>query len=94
MKDRNYVFVRNSVHGTTIVVNYSGRSDVNTFLHRFDVWGSWGHQRMCNDEQHSKFVFECSKEFLEFCKTIDFRRAFLSMGVEVVFDDEAVMDID
>lgn len=94
--NRNFVFVTPSVHGTTTVVNYSGKSDVNTFLHRFDIWDSWGHQVMCSDENHSKFEFECSKEFYAFCITRDFKRAFRSMGVELVFEYEydRIKDID
>jgi len=92
--NRNFVFVDHSVHGTTTVVNYSGKSDVNTFLHHFDIWDSWGHQVLCSDNNHSKFEFECSKEFYTFCSTLDFIRAFMSMGVKVVFSYECVKEID
>ena len=94
MENRNIVFVQKSVYRTTNVVNYSGKSDVNTFLHRFDIWDGWGRQILCKDEQHSKFEFEYSEEFYGFCKTLDFKRAFISMGVEVVFDYADVKEID
>ncbi len=92
--NRNFVYVTPSVHGTTTVINYSGISGVNTFLHNFDIWDSWGHQVLCSDNNHSKFEFECSKEFYTFCSTMDFKRAFASMGVKVVFSYECVRDID
>lgn len=92
--NRNFVFVTPSVYGTTTVVNYSGKSEVNTFLHRFDIWDSWGHQVLCSDNNHSKFEFECSKAFHSLCYTVEFERAFASMGVAVVFNYECVKYID
>ena len=94
VENRKKVFIFMGAHNTCHVYNYSGRSDVNTFLHYFDIWRSWGYQTLCSDENHSKFEFECSKEFYEFCKTDDFKRAFRSMGVEVTFDYDEVRDID
>lgn len=94
MENRNKVFVTRSVHKTTDVINYSGRSDVNSFLGHFDVWGGNGHMKICRDEQHCKFLFECGEKFIDFCKTEDFKHAFRSMGVEIVFDYEDVADID
>lgn len=76
--ERQWIYIHESVHGTVWVYNYSGKSEVNTFLHYFDVWGSWGEQFICSDQIHSKFRFECSKEFAAFCLTTDFKRAFLS----------------
>lgn len=94
--NRNFVFVTPNAHGTTTVVNYSGDDNVNTFLHCFDIWGSWGDWITCSDKHHSKFVFECGKEFYAFCMTCDFKRAFRSMGVEVVFeyDYDRIKDMD
>ena len=94
--NRNFVFVSTNAHGTTTVVNYSGENDVNIFLHRFDIWGSWGDWVTCSDKHHSKFKFECSKEFYAFCMTRDFKQAFRSMGVEVVFecDYDKIKDMD
>ena len=94
-QNRNFVYVFKSVHNTTIAINYSGRSDVNTFLSYFDVWGGRGHQQLCSDENHSKFVFECSKEFYDFCHTEDFQRVFrVKMNVELVDDFSYVAKID
>lgn len=92
--NRDFVYVYTSVHGTTIAVNYSGRSDVNTFLWRFDVWNASGHQVLCSDENHSKFEFECSDKFWDFCHTDDFRFAFMRMGVDLTFSYEDVRNID
>ena len=89
----NYVYVFPSVHNTTNVVNYAaGNNAVNTFLWHFDVWGGNGKFKL-NEKSHSdpykqkpEVWFECSKEFLELCKTKDMQRAFKHMGVEVVFE--------
>ena len=92
--NRNKVYIYPSVHGTTNVVNYSGSNTVNSFFWHFDIWGSNGKFQMCSDENHSKVLFECSKEFLEMTKTDDFRRAFRHMGVEVTYDANDILDID
>ena len=89
----NYVYVFPSAHNTTNVVNYAAdNSAVNTFLSYFDVWGTNGHFKI-NENSHSdpykkkpEVWFECSKEFLELCKTEIMQRAFKKMGVEVVFE--------
>lgn len=48
--NRNYVYASPSVHGTCHVVNYrADLMDVNTFISNFDVWGSHGHFKMCED---------------------------------------------
>ena len=93
-QNRNYVYIFKSVHGTTSVINYSGESSVNTFLHYFDIWGSWGHQVLCSDENHSKFEFECSADFFEMCHILSFKLAFLRMGVRIVDSYDLVKNID
>lgn len=92
--DRNFVYAFPSPYVSTYVVNYSGSSEVNSFLHHFDVWGSRGHQKMCSDGQHSAFWFECSKNFYEMLHTEEFTRAFKSMGVVLTFDDKDIIHID
>ena len=94
VENRNKVFVVMGAHNTCLVYNYSGKSEVNSFLHHFEIWDGRGHQILCSYGNHSKFEFECSKEFYEFCKTDDFKRAFRSMGVEVTFDYDEVRYID
>ena len=82
--NRNFVYVSSSANNNSCwVVNYSGKSEVNTFLSYFDIWKGNGHQVLCKDGNHSKFQFECSKKFAEFLKTDEFIRAFQRMGVTV-----------
>ena len=89
----NYVYIFPSVHNTVNVVNYAADNNlVNTFLWHFDVWGSTGHfkinDKISNDpyKQALAVWFECSKEFMELCKTETMQKAFKQMGVEVVFE--------
>lgn len=93
-KNRNIVYIYTSVHGTTNAVNYSGNCDVNTFLWHFDIWGSNGHHSLCSDGNHTKALFECSKEFYELAQTEDFKRAFKHMGVSVTTDANDIINID
>lgn len=85
---RNYVYASKSVHGTCNVINYSGDSTVNSFLSKFDVWGSNGSTKFHNGDPYSwvDFWFECSKEFFEMLHTETMKRAFKHMGVELVFE--------
>lgn len=94
MMDRNYVYAFHTAHNTTAVVNYSGKSEVNSFLHHFDIWGNYGHQTICSDNNHSAFWFECSKNFYEMLHTEEFTRAFKSMGVVLTFDGTDIIHID
>ena len=92
--DRNYVYVFPTPHNTFNVVNYSGKSEVNSFLHLFDIWGSRGHQKMCSDGNHSAFWFECSDSFFVLLHTQEMERAFERLEVILTFDDNQIMDID
>lgn len=60
--------------------------DVNTFISYFDVWGSYGRFKMCEDRNHQEVWFECSKEFFEMLHTDTMKWAFKRMGVELVFE--------
>lgn len=91
-RDCIYAFL--TPYNTCYVVNYSGKSEVNTFLHWFDVWGSWGHHTLCEDGEHSKFAFECSKEFFDLLKSDDYKRVFMRMGVDIFFDTDYWEHID
>lgn len=93
-ENRNVVYIYQSVHGTTNVVNYSGKSDVNTFLWHFDIWGSNGKHTLCSDGNHVKVLFECNKSFYTLAQTEDFQRAFKHMGVTVTTDGQDVLSID
>ena len=93
-KDRNYVFAFPSANGTTIVVNYSGSSEVNTFLWHFDIWKCNGRHELCSDQNHSKVTFECTRNFLTFCKTAEFKEAFKHMKVKITTDYKDIIDID
>ena len=95
--DRNYIYAFPTPYGTCNVINYSGKSDVNSFLYLFDVWGSRGHQMLCKDENHSKFLFECSEGFYNLLKTDMFQQVFKRMGVKIAFDEDyetCIKDID
>lgn len=84
--NRNYVYAFPSVRETCNVVNYSGDSTVNTFLWQFDVWRSHVLFKLCEDHNQQEVWFECSKEFFEMLHTDTMKRAFKSMGVELVFE--------
>ena len=92
--NRNYVYVFPTPYQTFNVVNYSGKSEVNSFLHLFDIWGSRGHQKMCSDGNHSAFWFECNENFYKMLQTEEFTRAFKSMGVVLTFDAKDIVHID
>lgn len=92
--NRNYVYVFPTPHKTCNVVNYSGKSEVNSFLHLFDVWGSRGHQKMCSDGNHCAFWFECSNSFYMLLHTKEMENAFNRLGVILTFDDSVIMQID
>lgn len=92
--DRNIVYAFPTPYGTVNVVNYSGSSEVNSFLNKFDIWGSRGHQKLCSDENHSAFWFECSKNFFAMLHTKEFENAFKRMGVKLTFDGNDVMNIE
>lgn len=93
-QDRNIVYIFKGPHNTTTAINYSGHSDVNSFLWHFDIWGSNGHMFICADGQHPKFFFECSDEFFDLATTETFQRAFHHMGVVVTTNYEDVRSID
>ena len=92
--NRNYVYVFSTPNKTFNVVNYSGKSEVNSFLHLFDIWGSRGHQKICSDGNHSAFWFECSDSFFILLHTQEMKRAFERLGVVLTYDDNQIMDID
>lgn len=92
--DRNFVYAFPSPYVSTYVVNYSGSSEVNSFLHLFDIWGSRGHQKMCSDGNHSAFWFECSNSFFALLHTQEMERAFERLGVVLTYDGNQIMDID
>ena len=93
-KARNLVFFYPSVHGTTNVINYHGSSDVNSFLHWFDIWGSYGHCVLCGDENHQKFEFECSSQFFNMLQSEDMNRAFRNMGVILTDNYEDIAHLE
>ena len=93
-KNRNYVYAFPSVNGTTIVINYSGSPEVNTFLWHFDIWKCNGHHKLCSDGNHSKVEFECTRNFLSLCQTPEFKEAFKHMGVKLTLDAKEIFDID
>lgn len=92
--NRNYVYVFPTPHNTCNVVNYSGKSEVNSFLHLFDVWGSRGHQKICRDGNHCAFWFECSDSFYMLLHTKEMENAFNRLGVILTFDSSIIMQID
>lgn len=92
--NRNYVYVFPTPHNTFNVINYSGKSEVNSFLHLFDIWGSRGHQKMCSDGNHCAFWFECSNSFFALLHTQEMERAFERLGVVLTYDHNQIMDID
>ena len=92
--NRNYVYAFPSVHNTTNVVNYSGDPYVNSFLSYFDIWGSNGYQKLCSDNNHSAFWFECSKDFFDMLHKEEFSRAFQRMNTQLTFDETDIVDID
>lgn len=93
-ENRNVVYIYQSPYGTTYVVNYSGKPDVNTFLWHFDIWRSNGKHMLCSDGNHVKILFECSKSFYNLAQTEDFQRAFKHMGVTVTTDGKDILSID
>lgn len=85
--NRNFVYISNSVYGTTNVVNYdSNNNGVNNFIKLFDVWNSSGEVKVSEDGVHKEVWFECSKFFYDMCKSGDMCGAFNRLGVKVVFD--------
>ena len=92
--NRNYVYVFSTPHKTFHVVNYSGKSEVNSFLHLFDIWGSRGHQKMCSDGNHCAFWFECSDSFYVLLHMEEMKNAFNRLGVILTFDSSVIMQID
>jgi hypothetical protein len=91
--NRNYVYVVPTAHNTYNVINYSGKSEVNSFLHLFDIWGRRGRQKMCSDGNHSAFWFECSDSFFILLHTQEMKRAFERLGVVLTFDDADILPI-
>ena len=92
--NRNYVYVFRTPNNTCNVINYSGKSDVNSFLYLFDIWGSRGCQKICSDGTHCAFWFECSNSFYELLHTKEMENAFNRLGVILTFDNSVIMQID
>lgn len=86
MLNRKFLYVFSTPNNTTVAVNYDAtNNNLNTFLSYFDVWGSNGEFKMSRDGQNQEVWFECSKKFLEFTRTHDFKRIFKNFGVTLVY---------
>ena len=87
MTNRKFVYAFINAHNTVSIVNYdAGNSAVNTFLWRFDLWGSNGEFKPSIDNKYQEVWFECDKDMMQALKTPMFKRAFAQMGVELVFE--------
>lgn len=87
MENRKFVYAFVNAHNTVSIVNYdAGNSAVNTFLWRFDLWGSNGEFKPSIDHKHQEVWFECESDIMPMLKSPIFERAFAMMGVKLVFE--------
>ena len=87
MENRKYVYAYMNVHGMVTVINFDAtNNEVNSFLSKFDGWGSKGSFKIATDRNHQEVWFECFKEFWDMLHTEMFKFAFKRMGVELVFE--------
>lgn len=85
-EDRRFVYAFINSHGTVSVVNYdAANSEVNAFLALFDIWHGKGEYKMSIDNNHQEKWFECGKEFWHLLDFVNFKEAFIRMGVKLVF---------
>ena len=92
MTDRNFVLaVHNSC--STRIYNFSGSSEVNSFLTLFDNENRNGRCYLASDGNNIVFLFECSLDFYDILHTEDVKRAFDRMGVVLTFDAEDVVHL-
>ena len=85
--DRKYVYAFINVHGMVSVVNYDAtNNEVNSFISKFDGWGSKGSFKTSADGNNQEVWFECFKEVWEMLHTEAFTTVFKRMGVRLVFE--------
>lgn len=86
VKNRKYVYAFINVHGMVSIVNYdAANNEVNSFISKFDGWGSNGKFNVSTDINNQEVWFECFKELWDMLHTEVFVTAFKRMGVELVF---------
>ena len=84
--DRKVVYVFQSPHGTTSVVNYDYKNEaVNTLLSYFDIWGGKGELKQGIEEngRYNEMWFECPRDFLEVIQSNSFLNTLNRLGVNV-----------
>lgn len=87
MENRKCVYAFKNVHGMTSVVNYDAQNtEVNSFISKFDGWGSNGEFKTSINGDHKEVWFECFKEFWDILHSEVFETAFDRMGVKLVFE--------
>lgn len=84
---RNYLYCFLNPHGNATIINYDVSNDeVNTLLHCFDCWGSYGERKFnAISGECTEIWFECSKEFYNFAHSRTFIYSMRRMNIYVVF---------
>lgn len=85
--NRNFVYAFKNITGSGYVVNYDAtNTEVNDFLHKFDIYGKRGEYKISVDGNHQEVWFEVSNSVWHMLHSHVFRTAFKRMGTELVFD--------
>ena len=82
-----YVYAFKNANGGISVVNYDAKnSEINSFLHKFDVWRSDGEYKVSMDGNHQEVWFELPSGMWSMLHSPYFHLAFRRMNVRMVFE--------
>ena len=88
-KDRNYLYLFPSAHGTYFAVNYHAiNAELNSFLSLFNTCGVLGGEhKLSEDDNHFEVWFEVEEEFYALAmESSVFRKAIEKMGVLITIE--------